>query len=162
MVSYKTEKEFEKFFDRYKRNQPTILDKYFDEIKTKPKRIRCQDCGFAVAERNDEVLIMFPGTRKERTCFYTDFKTDFDIPIVEATFISASTFRTHRGFLRRYKLMYQDIWKIVHKYGYQRRYTVVGHSLGAAMAIFLALELKAKGNYKNRFINVPWTPRFLT
>jgi len=146
LVSYKTEDEFDKIHKKYEQNESTILDKYFDELKSEPpSRIRCGDCGFAIAERKTEILIMFPGTRKELSCFYTDFKTDMDIPIVEATFIQGHSFRTHRGFLRRYHQMHQAIWKKIQHFGTNRQYTVVGHSLGAAMAIFLALELKSKG-----------------
>ena len=75
------------------------------------------------------------GTRKEREVFWTDFKTDFDIPVVEATFLGkGNSFFTHRGFLRRFQQLHPEIWRVVQNFGIDRRYTVVGHSLGAAIA----------------------------
>jgi len=146
LVSYKTPAELKALYHDYAASKPTILDKFFTEANCYPKRVEVNDCGFSYAERNDEVILMFPGTRKEREVFWTDFKTDFDIPVVEATFLgNGNSFFTHRGFLRRFQQLHPEIWRVVQNFGINRKYTVVGHSLGAAIATFVALELKSKG-----------------
>ena len=64
--------------------------------------------------------------------------------MIETTFLG-ETFRTHRGFLRRYLSYRRRLLEIVSEFGRDKRFVVVGHSLGAAVATFASLELKNKG-----------------
>ena len=45
-------------------------------------------------------------------------------------------------------MMHADLWNVINTFGSNRKYTVVGHSLGGAMAILLTLEMKSKGQFK--------------
>ena len=73
----------------------------------------------------------------------TDFKTDFDMDMIWTDLFGGRT-QVHRGFYERYRKMRKEILKIVNEYGNTKRYCSVGHSLGAALAIFTTLELRMK------------------
>ena len=49
--------------DRMKYFLNFFWDKFFTEANCYPQRVEVDDCGFSYAERNDEVILMFPGFR---------------------------------------------------------------------------------------------------
>ena len=81
--------------------------------------------------------------RKRPDAFVTDFKTDFDMDMIWTDLFGGQT-QVHRGFYERYRKMRKEILKVVNEYGNTKRYCSVGHSLGAALAIFTTLELRMK------------------
>ncbi|CBY14301.1 unnamed protein product [Oikopleura dioica] len=144
LMGYKHDCEVQDFYNSYLAKEETILSKYFEKTKTLPKNILCGKSRFMVQELPNEILIIFPGTRQELAGFYVDAHADFDIPLKETTFLG-ETFKTHRGFLRRYLNYRRRLLEIVSEYGNDKRFVVVGHSLGGAVATFASLELKNKG-----------------
>ncbi|CAG5109683.1 Oidioi.mRNA.OKI2018_I69.chr2.g4194.t1.cds [Oikopleura dioica] len=144
LMGYKHDCEVQEFYQSYLAKKDTILSKYFEKAQTLPKNIPCGETRFMIQELPEEILIIFPGTRQELLGFCVDAHADFDIPLKETTFLG-ETFKTHRGFLRRYLSYRRRLLEIVSEFGKDKRFVVVGHSLGAAVATFASLELKNKG-----------------
>lgn len=79
------------------------------------------------------LVVAFRGSDDEES-----WLTDFDIELVEVP----GAGRLHRGFWQAWKVIAVDVLAAING----RPVTLVGHSLGAAMAIMAAIEMTISGN----------------
>jgi len=148
LYAYKTHEELAELEKIYNEDQSKcILNKFYQRLEfeniQKPVRIEVDEWELYYLIRKDEIIFMVPGTRKRPDAFVTDFKTDFDMDMIWTDLFGGRT-QVHRGFYERYRKMRKEILKVVNEYGNTKRYCSVGHSLGAALAIFTTLELRLK------------------
>ena len=172
-MGYKHDCEVQEFYQSYLAKKETILSKYFEKAQTLPKNIPCGETRFMIQVANHIISRLFhwflgasgrdthylsrdktgtPGFLRGCSCrfwysterFGHFLTIESSIFALETTFLG-ETFKTHRGFLRRYLSYRRRLLEIVSDFGKDKRFVVVGHSLGAAVATFASLELKNKG-----------------
>jgi len=153
LYAYKTPGELDILERQYAETpEKCVLSKFYAEIDpnlNRPTIVETDELQFHYVEHNNEIIFMLPGTRKHGAdVFFDDFNTDFNMDMIVTEHFNDEPLLVHRGFYERFKLLRKEIFKIVDQYGKTKTYCSVGHSLGAAMAILISLELSLK-NYPN-------------
>jgi len=147
LYAYKTREELVQLEAQYANSpEQCILNKFYDEIdpiERRPVQVETEDLEFHYVDHRNEIIFMIPGTRKRPDAFISDFNTDFNMDMIYTEHFTERV-QIHRGFFERYKMLRKEIMKVVDKFGHTRTYCSVGHSLGAAMAILISLELRLK------------------
>ena len=144
-------------YEKWKKNReayPSPFEALFKSMKSKEIKIDFADreLGYYLTaiETSNEILIIFPGTRKNikglrdlgtdlfvilnQKYFYD---CDFDLTLTETHFFGFEC-KVHRGFFERYKLLRTEIHNVLLNEKFVKSgkpLTLVGHSLGGVLAI---------------------------
>lgn len=152
LYAYKTREELDILERQYVETPDLcVLNKFYNEIDPtvkRPVQVETDELEFHYVEHKNEIIFMLPGTRKRPDAFIVDFNTDFNMDMITTEHFNGEPLLVHRGFFERFKLLRKEVLNVVEQHGPDKTYCSVGHSLGAAMAILISLELSLK-NYRS-------------
>jgi len=148
LMSYQTDQELENHY----KDETSILKPFFEQITSGPFKIKKEEFEFSYALKDDELILMMPGTRP--VCgidLWFDFNTDADMELVETNHFG-QIISIHKGFLTRYLSMHKSIAELIANQK-PEKIRIIGHSMGGALAILAAIEFKAMNQSEERKIS---------